>query len=107
VTPRTTSMRISFDHPAEAGERFAPDAFDVSVGKEVRLSVQGRPSGTCRLVAAEVASDGSSVMLTYDVPNHYGEFIARLPNDRAVTPFSLGFTFPPAESGSAEDEHRG
>ncbi len=54
-----------------AGEhtRFAPDAFAEQVGKSVPLTIDGQQCTTALVVAAEVAGDGSRVLLTYEVPD--------------------------------------
>jgi hypothetical protein len=65
--------RISFWHPAENHERFAPHAFDGVIGSQVPVGGQAREDlGLCTVVAAEVAGDGSRVLLTIEVPESYG-----------------------------------
>jgi phage head maturation protease len=51
----------------EFTERFAPGAFDGTVGKEVPLTYEEREIGRGRVVSAEVAEDGSGVSITYEV----------------------------------------
>lgn len=58
--------RITFRQPAEPGDRFAADAFDESIGKEVRFSVPGLTADTAVLVAADVDDDGQAVNLTIE-----------------------------------------
>jgi hypothetical protein len=61
--------RISFWHPAEEHERFAPGAFDRAIGQQVPMKGPERQDlGLCTLVAAEVAEDGTGVLLTIEVP---------------------------------------
>ena len=69
-------MRYTFWHPAgsvhvpgkgEFAERFAPGAFDGTVGTEFPITLQGNVIGRGRLIEAEVAEDGSGVSLTYEV----------------------------------------
>lgn len=51
----------------EVRSRFAPGSWDRQVGKVVPLKVEGTEVAQVRLVAAEVAEDGSGVSLTYEV----------------------------------------
>jgi hypothetical protein len=51
----------------EFQQQFAPGAFDRQVGKIVPLKVAGRARGHVRVVAAEVAGDGSGVTFTYEI----------------------------------------
>lgn len=58
--------RIQIVQYADDPGRFAPRAFESSIGKIVPLKVEGRQVGEAKLVAAEVADDGRSVRLTFD-----------------------------------------
>lgn len=69
-------MRYTFTYrpgPAEVPgkgwfpQEFARGAFDRSVGKVVPLTMNGRQLGHGRLMEADVADDGGSVQLTYEV----------------------------------------
>lgn len=53
------------------GQRFSADAFDGSIGKQVPLMSgdPAIPTGTATLVAAVVNSDGTSALLTLDLPD--------------------------------------
>ena len=53
--------------PAAPGEVYAPGAFDRSIGQIIVDQLEGRPVGHSRIIAAEVAADGSGVMLTLEV----------------------------------------
>lgn len=56
--------------PAPEGDRFAPGAFDRAIGTEFTMTRLGDAiEGTGRLVGAEVAPDGSHVVLALDVPD--------------------------------------
>src|SRR5690348_14332702 len=68
--------RFDFWLPAEPVEvpgkgtfpqRFGPGAFNSSIGKIVPVKHEGRVIGHERVVAAEVADDGSGVMFTVEV----------------------------------------
>lgn len=59
---RTTAWQ-----PAGPDEVFASGAFDRSVGQLIVDQYEGRPVGHSRVIAAEVAEDGSGVMLTLEV----------------------------------------
>jgi hypothetical protein len=61
--------RISFWQPAGEHERFASHAFDGAIGKQVPLlkGPADEDIGLCMLVAAEVAEDGTGVLLTIEV----------------------------------------
>lgn len=48
---------------------FAPDVFSSQIGKVVPLKVEGRQIDNCKVVAAVVSEDGSSVNLTLEVPD--------------------------------------
>lgn len=63
------SPRIQVEQPASDGSTFAPDAFASQIGKTVRLNIEGAPASECKVVAAEVAEDGASVVLTLEVPD--------------------------------------
>jgi hypothetical protein len=65
--------RISFWHSAEEHERFALNAWDSQIGKQVPLKGPGREDlGLCMLVAAKVAEDGTGVTLTIETPESAG-----------------------------------
>lgn len=49
--------------------RFADGVFERVIGTEVPLTFDGRPSGTCTVVAAEVIEGGYAVRLTLDLPD--------------------------------------
>ncbi|MFE2600119.1 hypothetical protein ACFXCZ_27130 [Streptomyces sp. NPDC059396] len=59
-------MRLKFNQPAPDGERFARDAFEGQIGKEIPVNMPGGPRSG-RIVAAKTANDGQSVELTLDV----------------------------------------
>jgi hypothetical protein len=59
---RTTSWM-----PAAPGEVYAPGAFDRSVGQIIVDKYGDVPVGHSRIIAAEVAEDGSGVTLTLEV----------------------------------------
>lgn len=46
---------------------FEQDAFRTSIGNTVPLKIAGQQVGWARVVAADVAGDGSSVLFTYEV----------------------------------------
>lgn len=54
---------------APAHQQFAPGCFDSQIGKTVPLKGDGQQIGNCKIVGAEVAEDGLSVTLTYEVPD--------------------------------------
>jgi hypothetical protein len=54
--------------PAPDMCRFPESAFDRVIGTEVPLTFDGRPSGTCTVVAAVVIEGGYAVDLTLDLP---------------------------------------
>ena len=66
-SPFQPGTRSSFWQPAEAFERFAPGAFDRTIGQVIPLKYEGRVIGHQRVIAAEVADDGSGVMFTVEV----------------------------------------
>jgi len=62
-------MQVTFTHRAP-GAVFAPNAFDSSIGREIDVHLPDSPQATKgRLVAAEVAVDGSAVSLTVELPD--------------------------------------
>jgi hypothetical protein len=68
---------MSYEQPAPAGSRFAPDAFEGQIGKEIPVNVPGSEPTTvglvaatprtARLVAARVADDGTAVELQLEL----------------------------------------
>lgn len=50
-------------------QQFASDAFDSQIGKTVPLTIEGQRVDSCKVVAAEVAEDGSSVTMILEVPD--------------------------------------
>lgn len=71
--PRTT---IEMSQPAPDGDRYAPEAFAASVGREVTVSAPDGTPATARLVSATVADDGRSVRLVLDVPREFADIVA-------------------------------
>lgn len=63
------ASKIQIVQHAGANEVFGPEAFNCTIGSTVPLTVEGRQISHCRIVAAEVASDGRSVELTVEVPD--------------------------------------
>jgi hypothetical protein len=79
------SRQVQFNQPAGPESRFAPDAFDSQIGKTVPMNIEGQPiEGGCKILAVEVADDGTSATFTAEVPD------GTLPPD--PTPFSVGFS---------------
>lgn len=85
-------MRFSFRLPARGDARFAPGAFDASIGKTIHVGLPD-DSGTGVLVAADVLDGGRTAVLTVEC---CGEARERL---RALTEeswrgddYSFGFT---------------
>lgn len=71
-----TGMRYTFTYHPEPAEvpgkgwfpqKFAPGAFDSSIGKVIPIMLDGRQIGHGRLTGADVAGDGDSVQLTYEI----------------------------------------
>lgn len=63
-------MQVSVVQGAPTGQRFSPDAFAGQLGRQVGL-FSGDPAvsiGVATIVAAVVATDGTSVVLTMDLP---------------------------------------
>jgi hypothetical protein len=60
---------IQVRQAADENERYVPGCFDSSVGKHIpfKLGDHPVPGATCKLIAAEVADDGSEVLLTLEV----------------------------------------
>ena len=62
------TRKVKYTQPAPSGEVFAPDAFASQVGKTIPLTLEGSPAERdCKLVAAEVSDDGTSVEFTLEV----------------------------------------
>jgi hypothetical protein len=59
--------KLTFWQRAAPGERFAPDAFEAQLGKEIKLLVESQHAGVARLLAAKVSEDGTVVELTIEV----------------------------------------
>jgi hypothetical protein len=64
MEPAQTMTEITVRLPARAGEVFAPDAFDLTVGTIVPLRLAGRIVLEVELTAAEVTADGTAAVLT-------------------------------------------
>jgi hypothetical protein len=58
--------RFTFVEHAEPDERFATNAFDESIGKDISVDVVDEPTTVGTLIAAEVAADRRSVALTVE-----------------------------------------
>lgn len=58
---------MSYEQPAPDGSRFAHDAFEGQIGKEIPVNVEGSSPKRGRLVAATVADDGTSAELQLEV----------------------------------------
>jgi hypothetical protein len=54
---------------APAHSQFAHGCFDSQIGKTVPLKVEGEQIDNCKIVGAEVSSDGTEVRLTVEVPD--------------------------------------
>ena len=75
--------QLSFWEPAGENERFDPHAWDSQIGNQVPF----RPGpGSCTLIAAEVAGDGSGVTLTIEIPDDF-------PPDKAIPMSGMSFAF--------------
>lgn len=60
-------MRLIFHQPAGPGERFAPNAWDGNIGKEVPMRLPSGETRPARLVAAKVVDNGRGVDLTVEL----------------------------------------
>ncbi len=63
-------MKITLTQRADEHERYAPDAFASQIGKRVPLTIGDPPTsvGDCLVVGAEVTDDGTTVAITYELP---------------------------------------
>jgi hypothetical protein len=89
-------MQMQMMIMAAEHERFAPGAFDRTVGSQVPVNLRvtdGGPVlaslGTGTVIAAEVAGDGTSVTLTVEVPD---VSTGRTGPPADLSPFSFRFT---------------
>jgi len=73
----TTTMRIHV--PAYPGERYAQDAFANQIGDQVPFQIA--PTGTWKLIAAEVSEDGQSADLTIEVLDPTGHVVVMDPTE--------------------------
>jgi hypothetical protein len=78
-------MLVTFDFPAPAGERFAPDAFTRAVGNAAGFSPGDDLTLPGILHAAEVKPGGLSAELTVDVPDNCQPSMALLCLAEALT----------------------
>jgi hypothetical protein len=62
------TMQFTYREFASDGDRFAPTAFDSSIGNRLVVSLPGGGSHEGTLVRATVAKDGMTADLTIDVP---------------------------------------
>ena len=64
-----TSRAGTTDVPGKGAfqEKFASGAFDRSLGTVIPLKLETRAIGHARIISADVASDGLSVVFTYEV----------------------------------------
>jgi len=89
-------MRVKVRQDAPPGAGFAPDAFDRNVGRVI--PVLGAAGGTTgRVVAAEVAPDGSHVQFTLEVDDDTPELA---PPPGVETGFRPVWEIPEGEPGS-------
>ena len=71
--------------------KFGPDAFARQIGKEVPLKLEGAQYGMATLTAAEVAADGSSALLTLDLPDPEPSSPLWAFEEHSMSPMSFGF----------------
>jgi hypothetical protein len=62
-----STTKLTFRQRAEPGTRFAPDAFESQLGKEIPLLINSHQNGVAHLLAAKVSEDGTEVELTIEV----------------------------------------
>jgi len=62
-------MQIVMTQFAVEGDRFAADAFETQIDKQMPFKINGEIHGTCTLLGAFVADDGSFATLTFEVPD--------------------------------------
>ena len=74
----------------EFAQRFAPGSWDRAIGQVGTINWNGRPIGRGRIIAADVAEDGSGVTITYEV----------MAEDEDVPTISFKF-FPPPGSDTS------
>lgn len=72
--------RYTMTIPAGEHERFAPHSWDSQIGREVQIVLRETDDGPViaamgrgRVVAAEVAEDGTSVTLTIEVTEQHDD----------------------------------
>lgn len=80
------SQRFTAIYHADPGERYAANAFDGQIGREVSINLGGGDQTPAILAKAAVAVDGRSVELTFEVDD-LPEPIAR----RVTRAMSVGF----------------
>lgn len=78
---------VANQYPDE-GARFAPNAFDQSVGVEVPFKIDDRVIGTSVLLGYTVAEDGSYATMTFEIP------------DGVIKPDTRGLSIVDEENGS-------
>jgi len=66
-------MQLKFRHRAEPNERFAPTCFDARIGDHWPIQLSSGRRIPAKLIAAEVAPDGTSVEFTIDVEAERGD----------------------------------
>lgn len=59
---------MRFTQRAGQGHAYAPGAFDRIAGRDIRLTVEGRGTGTARVVAVRVTPGGASAVVTVELP---------------------------------------
>jgi len=87
-------MRFAVRLEAGPWERFAPGAFDASIGSTGPLLPEETGAGcSIRLARAEVAGDGTSVLLTYEITGCPGDPVTDQIAAGQLSPMS--FRLPP------------
>lgn len=70
---------------AEEGEVYAPGCFDAQIGRSVPFRFADGSFQTCKVLAADVAPDGTSILIVLDIPQK----VSRLLSKGSAVRFSL------------------
>jgi len=81
--------KISFRITADAGSKYAPEAFNAVIGKTITIQLPDGEATAGVLVAADVIEEGSGVMFTLDCDEAVARLVRPVPPVNMPYPYSV------------------